>query len=204
MVISGAFLSLLKLVYDKLTRHLDGEDIESYKLRRFFYICAQVQTLWANSEVLTPALCNFLNSHLPFNREYLFPALQSIYWIEKGHEQPRISSRPSPIRIPDFQALRPSGLRFMEFEIHDLSAPLCSILHDEKAIGRIEELFALLKGTFLNAFMLNICVCRPDYYTNPFTRMVIDRINGAVLSAFIYPSFHGMFTDAGQQKRMLL
>ena len=192
------------MVYDKFTRDLDGEDIESYKLRRFFYSCAQVQTLWANSEVLTPALCDFLSSHLPFHREYLFPALKNIYWIEKDRKQPKISLRPSPISIPAFQAFRPSGLRFIEFEIHDLSAPLCSVLRDEKAIGRIEELFALLKRTFLSAYMLNICVCRPDYHTNPFTRTVIDRINSAVLSAFIYPSFHGMFTDAGQQKRMLL
>ena len=122
--------------------------------------------------------------HIPSDSsQYLFPALTTIYWVEKDHNQPLISLRTSPIELPAFEAFRPTALRFLDIELHDMSASLSSVLDNKKTISRIWELVGHLGRTFPNFYGLNLCVCRPDCGSHSFIRTVLSNLNTAVLSA---------------------
>ena len=120
---------------------------------------------------------------IPCDSQYLFPALTKLYWIEKDRTQPTISLRTSPIELLASDVFRPTALRFFDIELHDMSAPLSSVLGDKNAISRIWEFIGLLGQTFLNFYVLNLCVCRPDCGTHRFMRTILNNLNAAVLSA---------------------
>ena len=120
---------------------------------------------------------------IPCDSQYLFPALTKLYWIEKDRTQPTISLRTSPIELLASDVFRPTALRFFDIELHDMSAPLSSVLGDKNAVSHIWEFIGLLGQTFPNFYVLNLCICRPDCGTLRFIRMVLDHLNAAVLSA---------------------
>ena len=179
--------SLTEGGYDQLTRDLTGEDTHSYKLRRFFFACSRVQTLYANWQSLTPAVSAFFMQHLPFGSEHLFPALKMIYWIEKDRNEPKISLRSSPIELPAFQTFRPAAMRFLDFELQDKSERFTSVLREGNTAHRLWEFIALLRQRFPNFYMANICLCRPEFCTHQTSRTILDNLNTAVLSAWFMP-----------------
>ena len=123
-------------------------------------------------------------NRIPLGCDYLFPALTTIFWIEKDREQPRISSRTSRIEMPAFQAIRPAALRFLAFELHDFSAPLGLVLTDKKFFDRVMEFIALLRHDFPNFYTSNICVCCPHFCAHPYIRHSLNKIHAAIMSAF--------------------
>lgn len=182
-------LSEVDDLYGHLTRDLDGEDLASYKLRRFLFICSHVQSLFTTRRSFTTTLSTFFMQHIPSESQYLFPALTKIYWIEKDRNQAKISLRTSPIGIPAFKAFRPTALRFLSFELHDWTTPLSSALGDKKFLSRIVEFIALLGDSFPNLYEANLCVCHADYCAHPYVRRALNKISDAVLSTSITGSF---------------
>lgn len=172
-----------------LTRDLAGEDLASYRLRRFFFTCSCVRTLWGTRQSFTSALSNFFMQHIPSGRQYLFPALQRIYWIEEGRDRATMSFGASPIEVPVFQAFRPTALRFLDFEFHDFSVSLGSMLGEAKFNHRIMEFITLLRQSFPNFYVANLCVCSPDFCPHPYIRKLLNKVNAAVMSAFFTSLF---------------
>ncbi|KAI1786558.1 hypothetical protein LXA43DRAFT_1064988 [Ganoderma leucocontextum] len=178
------FTFFLRTVYGQLTTtNMTGEDPDSYKFRRFLFICSRVQELWTSSSSFTPAIHAFFMKRLPCGRECLFPSLKKINWIERDRKNPQISLRSSPIPIPCFAAFRRTGLQQIDFELHDLSPHLDSMLGDEKFVDRMQEFIALFRRRFPDFYSLNITLCRPDWCTNPLTRAVLTAIRNAVLKS---------------------
>ena len=124
---------------------------------------------------------------IPFDRDYLFPALNTIHWIDNDREWPKICSRKSPIEMLAFQAFRPAALRFFNFEIHDWSAPLGYALEDKRFLNRIMEFITSLRQNFPNFYISNLCICHPDLCAHPYVRMILNRLHAAVMSAFNPP-----------------
>ena len=171
-------------------RDLTGEDIESYKLCHFFFVCSHVQMLWCTCQLFTSTIATFFTEHLPNGCNFLFPALKKIFWIKKDCNQPKVSLCLSPIEISTLASFQPTALQVVDFELHDLSTPLTSVLANPKFVDHINKFVVLLHDSFPNFHTLNLCICHPNYCANPSIHAILNEINTAVLS--MWSIFHFM------------
>ena len=143
--------------------------------------------MWAARQLFTPDISAFFMQHIPFGSDYLFPALNTVRWIENDCEWPKICLRTSPIEMPAFQAFRPAALRFLNFEMHDCSTPLGYVLEDKKFLDHIMDFITSLRQNFPDFYMSNICVCHLGFCAHPYIRTALNKLHAAVMSEFSPP-----------------